>query len=326
MGSVYALQAELDAAQIRTKSRIGKDGTEKGNAAFSRGCLYQMLRNPLYIGHVAHKGNLYSGNHEPIIDAVMFETVGKLLDANRVDNRNAVHAEHPSLLTGLVWDGEGRRMTGNHANKQGVRYRYYVSLKDKSRLELPVWRVPAGDLETLVILHTSRHISSEWVAPVEAASNEGTRAEIVGAIAKIIVRPDAIEIHFTDTATVGNLIVIAAKLVRISGEKRINVLASSDRPVRRDPALIKLVIKGWQARRHFETSRESSLKARAHEFGASQQYYAVLLRLGYLAPDIVGAILDGRQPNALNRERLARISALPHDWAEQRSLLGFDQA
>ena len=49
----------------------------------------------------------------------------------------------------------------------------------------------------------------------------------------------------------------------------------------------------------------------------------MLLRIAYLAPDIVAAILDGRQPVQLNRQRLARATNLPLDWHGQRQMLGF---
>lgn len=49
----------------------------------------------------------------------------------------------------------------------------------------------------------------------------------------------------------------------------------------------------------------------------------VLLRISYLAPDIVAAILDGRQPAQLTRQRLARTTNLPIDWQQQREMLGF---
>jgi hypothetical protein len=42
-----------------------------------------------------------------------------------------------------------------------------------------------------------------------------------------------------------------------------------------------------------------------------------------LAPDIVEAIYAGRQPPALNRQRLARTTKLPIDWAEHRVALRF---
>ena len=49
-----------------------------------------------------------------------------------------------------------------------------------------------------------------------------------------------------------------------------------------------------------------------------------LVRLSYLAPDIVRALSEGRQPIELTPTRLLRLSKdLPHDWKEQRLFLGF---
>ena len=47
------------------------------------------------------------------------------------------------------------------------------------------------------------------------------------------------------------------------------------------------------------------------------------LPLAFLAPDIVEAILDGRQPVDLNVERLKKVSPIPADWNTQRWQLGF---
>ena len=49
-----------------------------------------------------------------------------------------------------------------------------------------------------------------------------------------------------------------------------------------------------------------------------------LVRLSYLGPEIVRALLAGSQSNALTPSRLLRLSKnLPHDWKEQRCFLGF---
>ena len=48
-----------------------------------------------------------------------------------------------------------------------------------------------------------------------------------------------------------------------------------------------------------------------------------LARLSYLAPDIVSAIIEGRQPPLLSGRRLLRAADLPFDWDGQRALLGF---
>ena len=59
--SVRVLQAELDAAGIRSKRRILADGTPFGGQKLSRGALYLMLQNRIYRGEITHKGNAYPG-------------------------------------------------------------------------------------------------------------------------------------------------------------------------------------------------------------------------------------------------------------------------
>jgi hypothetical protein len=49
-----------------------------------------------------------------------------------------------------------------------------------------------------------------------------------------------------------------------------------------------------------------------------------ILPLAFLAPDIVEAILDGRQPPELTAARLKRMRDLPLDWQQQRRYLGFE--
>ena len=46
------------------------------------------------------------------------------------------------------------------------------------------------------------------------------------------------------------------------------------------------------------------------------------LQLAFLAPDLVGAILDGRQPSELTATKLKRLDKLPLLWEDQRALLG----
>ena len=57
--------------------------------------------------------------------------------------------------------------------------------------------------------------------------------------------------------------------------------------------------------------------------GIGAPYAARLLRLNYLAPDIVIAILNGRQPVGLTARKLMADTRLPLEWSEQRTALGF---
>jgi site-specific DNA recombinase len=57
--------------------------------------------------------------------------------------------------------------------------------------------------------------------------------------------------------------------------------------------------------------------------GVSRSYFTRLVGLSYLAPDIMQAILDGRQPLNLTADKLLEHSRLPLAWQDQRIVLGF---
>lgn len=311
LGSVYALQAELAEHGIRTKSRIDANGRERGNAGYSRGALYQILRNRIYLGEICHKGTAYPGDHDAVVDKALFDRVGALLNSQRDAFAAGTYAEQSSLLVGLVWDGEGRRMTSDHAAKKGgIRYRYYVSCQDKERPRLKRWRVPAGDLERLVTAQIHARRGTVPDAPL-------AREEVRSTIESITIEHDQVRLNFIgDDAAV----MIPAHFIKRGNERRID-MPGSNSFARPDTALVKLIVRAHQARKTLNAT--TSVEAAAAQLGLTQRYFAVLLRLSFLAPDITAAILDGKQPIALNRQRLARLGNLPLDWREQRALLGF---
>lgn len=142
LGSVYLLQKELAAQGMRIKARTLMDGRVYGDKNFSRGALYQMLANRIFLGEITHRDKAYPGEHEGIVDAATFERDCAMLLRNRIRRTIAADAEHPSLLAGILWDSDGRRMCPSHANKNGAPYRHYVSHKDKEHLSLLIHRVP----------------------------------------------------------------------------------------------------------------------------------------------------------------------------------------
>jgi hypothetical protein len=75
---------------------------------------------------------------------------------------------------------------------------------------------------------------------------------------------------------------------------------------------------------HFFDCIEDAMAAR---LAVRRDYLAVLMRLSYLSPEIIRAIAAGEQPIELAPTRLVALSRnLPHDWQEQRRLLGFSPA
>jgi len=115
---------------------------------------YLMLQNRIYRGEITHKGKSYPGEHPAIIDQPLWDEVQAVLAQNRVERATGARAKHPSVLGGLVFDATGERLTPTYAIKKGTRYRYYVSsslVREAKRNRAGRWRIPAGDLEALVI-------------------------------------------------------------------------------------------------------------------------------------------------------------------------------
>jgi DNA invertase Pin-like site-specific DNA recombinase len=154
LGCVRRVKEEADRLELRTKSSTTANGAERGGKPFSRGHLYALLSNSIYTGQIAHKGELYPGQHPALIDAESWSTVRDQLAANTSDHRRKAKAAEPSLLAGLLVDARGERLTPSHAVKKGRRYRYYVSaplIADAGTDRAQGWRLAAREIEEAVI-------------------------------------------------------------------------------------------------------------------------------------------------------------------------------
>jgi len=173
LGCVSALKEHLDKGSIRSKLRPG-DGRRTGGERFSRGALYKLLRNHLYVGEIAHKGAVHVGEHEAIIDRKTWDQVQKLLEENRQGVKSRTRATRPSLLTGLLFDEAGIRYIPTHAQKSGKRYRYYTSqaVIRKAQEGNSIGRIPALELERGVMERLSEFLRSP-IEVLQAAKEAG---------------------------------------------------------------------------------------------------------------------------------------------------------
>lgn len=94
---------------------------------------------------------------------------------------------------------------------------------------------------------------------------------------------------------------------------------SSGKP---DPKLVAVIHNARRAQRLVDENRDRSMSDLAQQMNCGSAHFSRLIRLNYLAPDIVTAILDGAQPADLTRDSLVRAN-VPMDWALQRNVLGF---
>lgn len=102
----------------------------------ARSTLYNMLKNPFYIGLFKYKDQIFNGNHEPIVSKAVFDLCQKILEKN---NHNACRRrKYKWLLTGIAFCHDcGSRMYCSH-NKKKKRAYYHGSYKKGCNEYIPL--------------------------------------------------------------------------------------------------------------------------------------------------------------------------------------------
>jgi site-specific DNA recombinase len=186
LSGVNALVRDLKERNIRTKTRLLATGGTRGDIPFERGTLFYLLRNRFYIGEVRYKGDVLPGEQPPIMDRALFDAVQQKL-TDQWTARTSIRNPGDHLLTGLLFDDAGHRMAPTHATKAGIRYRYYVSLPclhgaAKTAKVGSVSRVPATDIEHIVLKSLNEHLRSESGTPTCDITGHSAIAEVIDRI------------------------------------------------------------------------------------------------------------------------------------------------
>jgi DNA invertase Pin-like site-specific DNA recombinase len=130
--------------------------TSKTGRLLNKGDVYKLLNNRTYVGEAAHKGKVYPGEHQGIIDRGLWDRVHAVLKESPRSRGNANRNQTPALLKGLLFGADGRAMSPTHARRRGRLYRYYVSqaaLKGNEDAGDPtlVRRISAAEIEAAVV-------------------------------------------------------------------------------------------------------------------------------------------------------------------------------
>jgi DNA invertase Pin-like site-specific DNA recombinase len=367
-GTIRDLKADLDRDGVVSRLRVNKAGNQIGGQSLSRGALALILRNPLYIGEVQHKGERFAGQHEAIIDRDLWDRVQEQIDLQRVARRSASNAVAASPLAGMLFDQAGEPLTPSHASKgpARIRYRYYISnrlVTDLAADHPDAWRLPAEPVEravrnTLVdLLRDGGHISSllpdecsatenrQLLVRIDALAQEienmdglALRALLTDLAARIEIGPDSITLSISRAALLKHLgldadvdepdqslICNRPLMLRKRGvETRLvlgDVIATEP-----DQAAIKLIADARSWMQRLRDGDVASIRSLARALDLDHRHVTRALPLAFLAPDIVRAILDGRQPVDVTVTRLKQLDPLPMRWIEQRLALGMPSA
>src|SRR5215469_14806436 len=175
LGCVRQLSKELEQRGIVSKVRVSRNGVKSGGCRFSRGALYELLANPIYVGEIRHKQERYSGQHEAILPRELWEKVEERLHENAARGRGSSNRSIASPLAGKLFDADGQPLYVQGATKGKRRYRYYVSkslVNGSASDNGKGWRLSAPELERVVAI-AARHILSDRAGLVEAFEKSG---------------------------------------------------------------------------------------------------------------------------------------------------------
>jgi len=205
LGCVSALAIYLREKGIVSKIKVSRRGNTHGGQPFGRGALYHLLQNPIYLGKVAHRQEIYAGQHPAIVPQNLWDQVQQGLAANRVERRQPRTTGGPQLLTGRLRDELGNLMVPSHVRKaNGQRYRYYVSQPltagGKSD-KLTVTRVAAGAIEQLVEAEIRQRLPDAEAKRWEIANPRERAERIREVVGSVMVGSEGVEISLTDDGT-----------------------------------------------------------------------------------------------------------------------------
>ena len=361
LGCVRLLKNELDGGGMVSKVRISKTGVTSGGKSFSRGALYELLSNPIYLGEIRHRRQRYPGRHQAIVDREIWENVQRHIGDHAVRKDASRTKTAPSLLAGKLFDESGEPLYAQGASKAGRRYRYYVSrtlVRNSPNSEQRGWRLPALELERVVIaaVRSIVHDKAAVLAAVHETESEFTSTERIlsllstwgerlqseneagNAVAELL---SSVQLSDQGMRFVLNLPFsmkgnevgsdsafrlshfIPVRVQRRGVEMRIIIRGLEELARKADQALLKGIARARDWFHELATGRSRSLVEIAKREELPKRYVTKLIRLAFMDPGIVEAIAEGWTPPGANLQMLVDgRQSLPAHWEAQKQVFG----
>lgn len=323
LASVRALQEELNGQGIRTRS----------GSMFYRGMLYGMLGNPIYIGKIRHKHAIHDGMHPGIIEPDLWHAVQNLLEKNRGKPELRRRKVGSHLFLGKLCDEHGS-LTTSQANKSGKRYYYYISRNLRNSAGENGWRIPAYEIDKLVV-HAAVRFLGDRVKLLNAFEGAGIKSAsaatllqaaeilrqqlqspsllasaIAQSIERVELKKDCIRLHLKlkigNEAPVSICTDIPLEMKRRGVEMRMVVGECKGKP---DPSLLKAVARAHLWFDELATGKVASIAQIARRENIDKGYVGRLLKLAFLPPSDVEAIVAGVHPREWTVNILTKMQA-----------------
>jgi site-specific DNA recombinase len=347
VGSVARLKEMLDAEDVRLPIRIDGKGRSTGGGLFSRGHIYKIFSNPIYIGQIAHRDLVHEGQHPAIVDRELWGRVQQSLEGHlAAKTQRRERQSTNALLVGKLFDDRGNLMTPSWSKRGSKRWSYYVSqaiLRGDKANAGSVARVSAPEIEKRVIeaidslddnqapktIHPYRHPSRDDIRPTQNTDTLANRHERVRSrIDRVILERGAIRIALARKDNEdGEAKVLTIAWTAPSSYRRREIIqgtsvgSSSARPLPTSARLIltKALRKAHRWLDELLTDSKRTIESIAVRESKSERSIRMTLSLAFLSPDLVKAAIDGRLPRGFG---LTRLIDLPIAWSDQWAALG----
>jgi site-specific DNA recombinase len=351
LGSIGLLIVDLHQRGVRPRARIGRNDSAINPTHFMVGPLAHLLKNRFYIGEVAYRGEVHPGEHPPIIDRDLFQAVQARLRGKAVIRR-VTRSQSPAFLMGVLYDDRGHRMSPSHANKKGVRYRYYVSqalLQNRKDEAGSIVRIAAAEIEGLVVAavrHRVGDVGMQTIPGRAPPSKEISDRDLVALhVERIVILSRHIDITLragssdarqalSNPSDTGEQVsshqgaptpmVLQLPWTPTSASARKGIAWKSSAKSNLDPAAIEALLTAIAKARAWMSDlvggRAASFEEIAQRENKVERHIRYLAPLAFVSPRIVEAIANGNAPADLTVSTLART--LPHRWTEQERQLG----
>jgi site-specific DNA recombinase len=301
--------------------------------------LWQKVQTTLATNRVdcgAGKGN----NHVSLLSGLICDAQGELMTpshAVKKDVRYRYYVSKALLTEGAKREGKGQRIPASQIEALVTR-RIRAWLADPAAVLNAVQRCGPDAVGQKKLLDEAARHAASW----QEFDAEQLRAILRAMLTRVQVHSDRVDVtldqmgvalwlnandHQQPARPGGDdrerhltVLTIPARLKRTGIEMRL-VVDDASEPASVDAVLVRLLLRAHAIRARLLQEPSLPLKEIAAEEGISSSYVTRLLRLAFLAPDIVAAILNGRHPPQLTANRLMDDTRLPIDWAAQRELL-----
>ncbi len=347
--SAPALLAQLESEGILTKVQQRVSGPHRGGIPFRRGSLFHLLKNPVYRGKIVHKGQIYDGEHQAIVDAELWDAVQVKLASAAPPRKRPSNDPQQAVLRGLLSDEQGRPMVPTYATKGARRYRYYETRRDLTGPDkAESTRYAMVHLERHVAEHIKALLSDQHALRRIACLTDGgslkrmfAQAQLHGqemaadlgstvqklvrkisfAVDRMIIELDPNQFGIDEPLTSSWQYEIPRPAKKPFREAKLRIDSNDDRPKNIDPKLMGLLADAMSAQKLVLASSDVPLQRIATREGRCRKQLTQLVKLSWLSPRIVEVIVEGSQPSLLSRKRIMEIE-LPLAWSEQEQLLG----